>query len=111
MEPINLHDLPARELMPGFWGKLLHTEQITLGLWELTPGAVLPEHAHPHEQTTHLLAGEFEMTIGGQTQHLRAGDVVVIPGQVPHSGRAAFGPCKILDVFSPVREDYREKWG
>jgi quercetin dioxygenase-like cupin family protein len=41
---------------------------------------------------------------------LAAGDVVVIPGGVTHSARS-LTPCRILDVFSPVREDYRQRFG
>jgi quercetin dioxygenase-like cupin family protein len=35
-----------------------------------------------------------------------AGDVVAIPGGVRHGARA-LGPARVLDVFTPVRDDYR----
>ena len=53
-----------------------------------------------------MLEGEFEITVGGNPLSLKPGDVVVIPGNVPHSGRA-ISKCRILDVFSPARDDYR----
>ena len=49
---------------------------------------------------------KFELTLEGETKIMKAGDVAVIAGNVPHSGRA-IADCKLLDVFSPVREVYR----
>jgi quercetin dioxygenase-like cupin family protein len=111
MHPTHLDDREPAEVMPHFWGKFVHTEHATLAYWDIYPGAELPLHSHPHEQTVNLLVGEFELTVDGQTHLLRAGDVLVIPGNVPHSGRATSAPCRILDVFCPVREDYRAKFG
>ena len=48
----------------------------------------------------------FELTVGAKTRVLEAGDVWVIPGDVAHSGKALTA-CRVLDVFHPVREDYR----
>lgn len=107
MNLYNIISMPAKEFMPGFVGRMIHTGHATLAYWEIAGDSVLPTHAHPHEQTVNLLEGEFEMTIGGETRVLKAGEVVVIPGNVPHSGRGTGQSCKILDVFCPVREDYQ----
>jgi len=69
-------------------------------------GSALPEHHHPHEQITNIIAGEFEMTVDGVTRICRAGDVVVIASNKPHSG-IALTDCRIMDVFNPPREDYK----
>jgi quercetin dioxygenase-like cupin family protein len=50
--------------------------------------------------------GEFELTVAGQPIVLRPGEVLVIPSGVRHAGRA-ITDCRLLDVFNPVREDYR----
>jgi quercetin dioxygenase-like cupin family protein len=55
---------------------------------------------------THILEGQLEMTIGGEKMLLTAGTVHVIPGNVPHSAYAVSN-CRVLDAFSPVRDDYR----
>ena len=52
------------------------------------------------------MEGEFELTVGGESRVIKAGDVVVIPGNTPHSGKAVTD-CRILDVFHPVRDDYK----
>jgi quercetin dioxygenase-like cupin family protein len=101
-----LQDLPAREVMPGFQGKLIHSANMTFVFWEIDEGSLLPEHHHPHEQVATVFEGQFEMTIDGRTEVLHPGTVTVIPSNARHSGRA-LTKCRILDVFAPVREDYR----
>ena len=76
-------------------------------LWaKFEPGGTYGHHSHPHEQIVNVLEGTFELVMEGASHILGPGDVLVIRGDVPHSGRAHTG-CKIIDVFSPVREDYR----
>ncbi|RMH69412.1 MAG: cupin domain-containing protein [Gemmatimonadetes bacterium] len=94
------------EIIPGYTAKFIHTEQMTFAYWDVADGAPLPEHQHPHQQVAHVLAGRYELTIDGETQILEPGQVAVIPGDVPHSGRALTA-CQLLDVFYPVREEYR----
>lgn len=69
--------------------------------------ALVPEHSHPHEQAGMGLEGEFELTIDGETRVIRKGDSYCIPGGVPHSARSVNGPARALDIFHPVREEYR----
>lgn len=103
---MNLATIPSKELMPGLHGKLVHGQQISWAFWTVEQGAVVPEHAHPHEQIMHVVEGEFEFTLAGKTAIYFPGDVVPIPSNVPHSGKA-LTLCKLMDVFSPVREDYK----
>ena len=99
-------DLHRKEPMPGFVGRFATGVTMTSVTWTIAAGAELPEHAHPHEQVSHLLEGEFEMTIAGETQRLGAGTVAFVPPNATHSGRA-ITDCRIIDVFHPVRDDYR----
>jgi len=103
---INIPDLVPFEITRGFTARMIHTDNMTVAFVEVEAGAELPEHAHVHEQVTNLLEGEFEFVLGGETLHLKPGQSVVIPSNVPHSGRALTF-CRILDVFQPVREDFR----
>lgn len=99
-------DMVRKEPMAGFVGRFATGVTMTSVSWTIAAGAELPEHAHPHEQVSHVLAGEFEMTIEGKTQRLGAGMVAFIPPNATHSGRA-ITECRIIDVFHPVRDDYR----
>ena len=99
-------DFDSREIVPGYHGKFVHGENMTATHWQVEAGAVLPEHAHPHEQISVVLEGTFELTINGEARQLTPGDVAVIPGHAPHSGRAITA-CRLMDVFSPPRDEYR----
>lgn len=106
MERHDVWAMEASEIKPGYWGRPIHSEHTTHMYWEIEADRPLPEHSHPHEQIVNMLEGTYELLIGGESYVLNAGDVLVIPGGVPHAGRS-HSACRILDVFSPVREEYR----
>ena len=106
MEQYKLDQLPSKELIPGYHVKFVHSENMTFAWWNIEAGHSLPSHNHRHEQVLNLLEGRFEVTIKGKPQILEAGAVVVIPSNIDHSGKA-ITDCRILDVFYPVRDDYR----
>ncbi len=99
-------DMVRKEPMAGFVGRFATGVTMTSVNWTIAAGSELPEHAHPHEQVSHVLVGEFEMTIEDKTQRLGPGMVAFVPPNAAHSGRA-ITECRIIDVFHPVRDDYR----
>jgi quercetin dioxygenase-like cupin family protein len=103
---IKLNQIETKELFKGAQARFIHSENMTLACWQFDQGAELPEHSHPHEQITNVMGGSFELTIDGEIFELEAGSVVIIPPDAVHSGRARTG-CYVMDVFYPVREDYR----
>lgn len=102
----HISNIAVKKLMDGINGQYIHGDQTTFGLVEVKKGSVLPSHHHPHEQITFILEGELEMTIGGETMTLKPGNFHVIHSNVPHSA-VAHVDCKLIDVFSPVRQDYK----
>lgn len=62
-------------------------------------------HDHPHEQATYCLEGEFEFFIGDDSFRLARGDSLMIPGGRRH-GTKCLVKGRLLDVFSPPREDF-----
>lgn len=101
-----LDDVEEREWVPGFFGKMIHSASMTMAYWRIEKGSELPEHSHPHEQVVNMLEGRFTLVLSGTPHHLKKGDVLVIPSNAPHSG-VADEDARILDVFCPVRDDYR----
>lgn len=106
MSALLLLDQPEIEMIPGYFVRFVHTDNMTLSFLQVRAGASLPEHDHPHEQVSMVQEGEFELTVAGKPILLKPGEVLVIPSGVRHSGRA-ITDCRLLDVFNPVREDYR----
>jgi len=80
---------------------------MTFALVELGPDSVVAEHQHINEQMGIVLTGLLRFTVGGETKELRPGDTYVIEGGVPHHAAAGPEGAVVIDVFSPVREDWR----
>jgi quercetin dioxygenase-like cupin family protein len=106
MPVIAIPQLPVREIFPGIRARLVHTDRVTHSWVELDEGATFPDHHHPHEQIVSVLDGTLDIVVGGVPYVLTAGQVFVIPPDVPHQGRARTA-CRVLDTFAPVREEYK----
>ena len=106
----NLSEAAGLELARGVQMKPLFGDGAMLNLLQFDESAAVGAHSHPHEQLGFVLEGELALVIDGVGHHLRPGDAYQIPGDVEHAARAVHGPCRVLDVFQPVREDYRERF-
>ena len=98
--------IEPKEIMKGFNGRFFHTNNFTIAFWEIEEGSILPEHSHIHEQSTQVIEGKLELVIDGVSTVLVPGMIASIPSNVIHSGKALTN-CKVTDVFSPTREDYK----
>ena len=103
---LQIDQLIHKEIAPGFKAKLLHTDGITIAYIDIEKDSILPEHSHIHEQVTNILEGELELIVDGESTILKPGMIAMIPSNTKHSGRALTF-CRVLDVFRPVREDYK----
>jgi len=106
MSFLKLKDFEEKEPVPGFKVRFIHSDNMTFAYWNIDAGAALPEHSHPHEQVANVIEGKFEFNLDGDKRVIGPGDVVTIPSNVQHSGKAVTD-CRIIDVFYPVREDYK----
>ena len=97
----------SMELHKGVSSKTFWGDNMLLSLVEFEPGSKGAPHNHPHEQVGVILEGEIELTIGEDNKLLQPGDCYVIPGGVEHSAATSGTFCKMVIVFSPVREDYK----
>jgi quercetin dioxygenase-like cupin family protein len=94
-------------IFPGVHIRTCANDRMMLSLVDIEPNAVVAEHQHPHEQVGMVLEGRAMFTIGGEEKILQAGDMYRIPGNVRHKVVALEAPVRALDIFCPVREDYR----
>jgi len=95
------------EIFPGVELRAIAGTNLMLSVVRLEPGSIVQDHSHPHEQMGMLIEGQLEFTVGGLTRILAPGDMWRIPGGVVHRVKALDRPALALDVFHPVREDYR----
>jgi len=106
MPLVKLDELPELEISKGILMRAVTAQTVTVGHVRIAAGSPLPEHSHYHEQVVNVIEGELEMIAEGQTHRLMPGKVLVLPPNVVHSGQA-ITDCRVVDVFHPVREDFR----
>jgi quercetin dioxygenase-like cupin family protein len=74
-------------------------------LARLEAGSKMPEHRHPQEQIVHILRGRMRLIVDGTPHELVTGDSFYLASNVPH-GVEAIEETRVLDTFSPPREEY-----
>lgn len=103
---IDLDSIPAISPIAGIRAKVPHGQHLMLSNLEMDAGAEVPAHQHPHEQAGIILAGRLQLTIADETRILEVGQMYIVPPDTVHRAVAIDGPVKVLDIFSPIREDY-----
>lgn len=100
-------DCSRHAIFPGVTIQTCACEKMMLSYVDLEPRSVVAEHSHPHEQVGIVLEGRAIFVIGGEEKTLGKGDMYRIPGHVKHRVTALDEPVKALDIFTPIRDDYR----
>jgi quercetin dioxygenase-like cupin family protein len=96
----------ARRLLEGVDIRTLaHGERTLMAEFRIAKGAVIPEHDHPQEQTGYLVSGRLKFTVRGETVVAEPGDSWCLPAGTVH-GAEGLEETVVVEVFSPVREDY-----
>ena len=107
---VHLDAIRAFELAAGVSGRPLFGAGAMLNLIRFEPGAVVPQHSHPHEQLGIVLEGMQALVVDGVAHELGPLEAYVLPGGVEHSAYCGPEGALVLDVFTPVREDYHSRW-
>jgi quercetin dioxygenase-like cupin family protein len=100
---IDTREIQTREPLPGWEGRYFHSQSMTFGYYRVAAGASIHEHFHPNEEVWHVIEGELEVTIAGETRVAGPGCVAVVPPNTPHSVRALTDGRSIV-VDHPLRE-------
>lgn len=97
-----------RDLGPGLNTRIFVGDHSMLSVVTLEPNAQGAIHSHPQEQWGVLLEGDAVRIQDGEEVRVKAGDFWRTPGGVAHGIRAGAQGARILDVFSPPREEYKK---
>lgn len=86
--------------------ELISSENITVCKFNIKNPVELGRHVHEHEQITIVHDGEMIIEYSGIVKEMRAGDVCIIPGNVPHRASITKTPFRSFDIFNPARKDF-----
>jgi quercetin dioxygenase-like cupin family protein len=101
-------DMPKERVTDQISRRLVTGERMMLAHVYLDKGSVVPKHSHENEQLTYILEGALHFWIGEDQKEevvVRAGEVLLIPSNVPHRALALEDTLDV-DVFSPPRQDW-----
>ena len=82
-------------------------DHLQLSFVDIPVDGVVEWHAHVNEQMGLLVSGRALFHVGDEVKELAAGDLYLIPGGVRHMVVPVGGPAQALDVFYPIRDEYR----
>ncbi len=101
-------DQEWEEVGAGVKRKIMgYDDKIMLVKVDFATGGIGYKHEHYHSQVTYVVSGSFDFTIGEETTTVKGGDSVYIPPNVLH-GAICTEAGVLIDVFSPIREDFME---
>ena len=101
--------LKPMRIWDGVLARTLNGDRVTIGFVDIEPNVLVPEHQHENEQVGFVLRGSVTMTVEGQSRELRVGETYTIASQLPHSAKAGADGVSVVDVFAPVRQDWKTK--
>jgi quercetin dioxygenase-like cupin family protein len=107
MSYYDVKSLEAKKPAAGAEMRVISGDRMMMVFFALEAGAVVPEHAHPHEQMGTVIKGSVELTIGHETRKVVEGGAYLIPSGMTHGARCLENGTEVLDIFSPPREEYR----
>ena len=98
---------PRQELGNGVSRKILnYGGKLMMVEVTMQKGGRGETHTHPHEQISYIAAGSFEFTVGVEKQVVQAGDSLYVASNVPHGTLSLEDGSVVVDIFTPIREDF-----
>ncbi|HEX7486670.1 MAG TPA: cupin domain-containing protein [Vicinamibacterales bacterium] len=102
-------DVPAGSPMAGAERRMMVGDNLMICRLRFDPNVVTPVHTHPHEQMTLIERGRARFFIGPETRLVGPGDVLHFPSNVEHGATMLDEEVVLMDIFTPVREDFLKK--
>ncbi|MBN1963449.1 MAG: cupin domain-containing protein [Anaerolineae bacterium] len=109
MAVVKRTEVQPETIAPGRTRYLAHSPHLMVVVIDFVDGPQDqpdPPHSHPHEQVTYVAAGELLFFIAGEPHRLSAGDLVTVPGDVPHTIQLLSEFVRLVDTFTPIREEF-----
>jgi quercetin dioxygenase-like cupin family protein len=100
--------IPGEQLRDGIVRQMIHGERMMVCRLTIAAGIVTPAHSHAHEQITIVEKGRVRYLLGSEETIFEPGDVILLPGDCWHGATMLDEEVVLVDIFSPVREDFLE---
>jgi quercetin dioxygenase-like cupin family protein len=102
----NWAEIPVERIADGIDRQMVWGERLMVCRLRFAPRVVTPVHTHPHEQVTLVERGRVRFIVDGEERVATAGDVLHFPSNLSHGATMLDEEVVLVDIFSPVREDF-----
>lgn len=109
MTIVKFSDVEKEAIAAGRARYLAHTDHLMVVVIDFEDGPQVepdPPHSHPHEQVTYVAEGELYFFVDGEPHKLGPGDLITVPGDVPHTIQLLSDKVRLVDTFTPLRDDF-----
>jgi len=103
---LNWSNIPIENIAEGIQRQMVVGEGLMICRFRFAPFLVTPEHEHPHEQMSIVVSGRVRFFIEGTERIASAGDVLHFPPRCWHGATMMDEEVVLIDIFTPVREDF-----
>ena len=101
--------IPVERVAEGVERQMIWGDRLMVCRLRFAPRTVTAVHSHPHEQMTLVERGRVDFFVDGHRRTASAGDVLVFPSNVEHGATILDEEVVLVDIFSPLREDFLTK--
>jgi quercetin dioxygenase-like cupin family protein len=102
----NWESVPHERIGDGITRQMVHGDRLMICRLTITAGTVTAAHAHVHEQMTIVEKGRVRFVLGSEEKIFGPGDVILLPGGFWHGATMLDEDVVLVDIFSPIREDF-----
>ena len=109
MDVITEKENPSQQIKPGLKRRIAYLDNILVAVIDFEEGPMAepdPPHSHVHEQITYVAEGELWFFIEDRKYRLQKGDIFKVPSHKPHTVQTISEHVRLIDSFTPVREDF-----
>lgn len=101
--------IPVEQVAEGIERQMVVGQNVMVCRFRFAPRVVTAQHTHPHEQVTLVVQGRVQFFIEGAEHIVSAGDVLHFPPHNRHGATMLDEEVVLIDIFSPIREDFLAK--
>ena len=109
MATLKYDEMAVEQIREGVERRLGHTDNLMIVVIDFDDGPTSepdPPHSHPHEQVCYVAEGEILFIMDGEQTQLGPGDVFLVPSARPHTIQRLTEHVRLVDCFTPIREDF-----
>jgi quercetin dioxygenase-like cupin family protein len=101
--------VPREHLADGVVRQKIYGDRLMVCRLTIPAGTAMTPHRHPHEQITLVESGRVRYVLGSEQREFGPGDIILLPGEFWHGATMLDEDVVLIDIFSPIREDFLER--